>query len=124
MVAIFLCMIFFHIFDDFKMQGILADFKNKHWWSKHSPDKLYRHDWKISMFAHCFSWTFMVMLPILVYIRFNVQPWFIVVFVVNVCVHFAIDHLKANAKMINLVQDQCAHLVQIVWTFVIFLFLR
>ncbi len=123
-IAIFLCMIFCHILDDFKFQGILAEFKSKHWWREHSPSEQYKHDWKISLFMHCFSWSFMVMLPILISLHFTVPVWFIVVFVVNLCVHFVIDHLKANAKMINLVQDQCAHFVQIIWTFMIYIFLQ
>lgn len=33
-VAIFLSMIILHIIDDFKLQGILADFKQISWWKK------------------------------------------------------------------------------------------
>lgn len=123
-ISIFLCMVFLHIVDDFKMQGILAEFKQKSWWRKNCPDPLYRHDWAISLVAHCVSWAFFIMLPIMVHFRFEVPIWFLPVFVANVCIHFCIDHLKANLHKINLVQDQLAHFVQIIFTFTIFLLLR
>jgi len=46
-IAVLLCMFFLHIIDDFKLQGILADFKQKSWWKKNYPNELYKYDWII-----------------------------------------------------------------------------
>lgn len=123
-ISIFFCMIFLHIFDDFKMQGILADFKQKKWWKKNSPEKLYENDWLISLISHSMSWAFMIMFPIMVYFKFAVPVWYPVVFVINVIIHCVIDHLKANCKKINLVADQICHYIQIIFTFSVFLLLK
>lgn len=123
-ISILLCMIFLHIVDDFKMQGILAQFKSRDWWRKNSPEPLYRWDWLISLFCHSFSWAFCIMLPIMVWFGFRVPEWFVCVFVINLVIHCIIDHLKANAKKINLVADQLCHFVQIAFTFTVFIFLR
>ncbi len=123
-IAIFLCMIFLHIVDDFKLQGILAQFKSKSYWKENAPEPLYRWDWLISLICHCVSWAFMIMFPIMVWFGFNVPIWFLCVFIINVVIHAFIDHLKANAKKINLVADQLCHFVQILFTFFVFIFLR
>ncbi len=123
-ISIFLCMIFLHIFDDFKMEGILAQFKSKSYWQKNDPAPLYRFDWLISLICHATSWAFCIMFPIMVWFSFAVPIWFLCVFIINVVIHCFIDHLKANAKKINLVADQICHFVQIIFTFSIFLLLR
>lgn len=123
-ISIFLCMIFLHIIDDFKLQGILADFKQISWWKKNAPDKLYKNDWVISLVIHCVSWAFLIMFPIMIWYNWEVPIWFPIVFVANTAIHFIVDHLKANCHKINLVQDQLSHFVQIIFTFTIFIFLR
>ena len=60
---ILFCMLFCHIVDDYYLQGWLASAKQKSWWKKNSPDKLYKYDYLMALFMHSFSWTFMVMLP-------------------------------------------------------------
>lgn len=119
-ISILLCMFFLHIIDDFNLQGILADFKQISWWKKNAPDKLYKHDWIISLIIHCFSWSFMIMLPIMYVMDFKVPFLFVIVFIVNVIIHFIVDHLKANLHKINLIFDQSCHFVQIIATFIIF----
>ena len=36
-----------------------------------------------------------------------------ILFIVNIFLHAQIDDMKANAKQINLIQDQLMHLVQV-----------
>lgn len=44
-IFIILWMIFFHIVDDYYLQGWLAHTKQKSWWEKNAPDELYKHDY-------------------------------------------------------------------------------
>lgn len=121
-VVILLFMIFLHIVDDYYLQGILASMKQKSWWLK-NPDYeyKYRNDYVVALIMHSFSWTFMVMLPVLIYlILFRNITWtFLYLFAVNLFCHAYTDNEKANKKTINLVQDQTIHIFQIVMTFVI-----
>ena len=115
-------MVFLHIVDDYYLQGILAQMKQKSWWEKNAPDSLYRNDYKVALIEHAFSWTFMVMLPITVLMVINnnilIVPWTIA-FVVNWIIHGWTDHLKANVHNISLVTDQTTHVCQIIATWVL-----
>ena len=115
---ILLLMIFCHIIDDYRLQGILANMKQKLWWPQQEryTDK-YKYDYLVALVTHSFSWAFMIMLPIAAKNGFNVGLDFIVVLIVNMVVHGFIDDLKANKFKINLIQDQLIHIVQIVVTF-------
>lgn len=119
-VLILLCMFFMHIVDDYYLQGILASMKQKSWWEKNAPDSLYKNDYKMALTEHAFSWTFMMMLPIIVYtaiIGTMLPIWFIAsIFILNVIIHALVDNAKANKKTINLVQDQSIHFLQIICT--------
>ena len=119
---ILLCMIFFHIVDDYYLQGILASMKQKSWWKNNSPDKLYKYDYLMALFMHSFSWAFMIMLPPTVYTMIVGATWYPILYVLNLCVHFYVDNLKANKMKINLIQDQCIHLAQIVVTWVLYFY--
>ncbi len=44
---ILLCMIFFHILDDFHLQGWLANAKQKQWWKDNAPDNMYKYDYLV-----------------------------------------------------------------------------
>jgi hypothetical protein len=110
-------MLFMHIVDDYYLQGILASMKQKGWWQKQETycDK-YKNDYKVALCMHACSWTFMIMLPLLLYFRFQ-QHWLVgLIATVNVWVHAFVDDLKANKKKLNLVQDQTIHLIQILAT--------
>ena len=113
-------MIFMHIVDDYYLQGILASMKQKAWWQKQESycDK-YKNDYKVALLMHSFSWTFMIMSPILWAFNFQFHWLVNVIFVVNVIIHAVIDNLKANKKKINLVQDQVIHIIQLIITFVL-----
>lgn len=114
---IFLTMIFFHIVDDYYLQGILAQMKQKKFWKEQAPDELYKYDYIWALIMHAFSWTFMIMLP-LIFVS-PISPAFYVIFVVNLAIHAYVDNLKANKHKINLWQDQLIHLAQIILTFII-----
>lgn len=114
-------MTFMHIFDDYVLQApCLGDLKQKSFWKKHAPDRLYKYDYIWALLMHGFSWAFMVMLPIAVASNFNVGGAFLFVLVLNTFVHALTDDAKANLKLINLWADQICHIMQIVVTFFLF----
>ena len=101
------------------LMHMLADGKQKGWWekvTKDMPDKArYRNDWAAAMACHALYWSLMICLPF-------ISSWmFLWLVLANAVIHFVVDDLKANRHRINLIQDQTAHLVQIVatWLFVI-----
>lgn len=65
---------------------------------------------------HSMSWAFMIMLPIAIVNRFDVNNIFFVYYLMNISVHAYVDNAKANLKIINLVQDQLFHIAQIIMT--------
>ena len=113
---VILWMIFFHIVDDYYLQGWLASAKQKSWWEKNAPDEKYKHVYIWALIMHSFSWAFMIMLPIAYIQQFDVGFEFFILFVLNVTFHAFVDNMKANWKLINLWQDQFIHMVQIVMT--------
>ena len=118
---IFLLMIFLHIVDDYYLQGWLASAKQKEWWQKNAPQKLYENDYVWALIMHSFSWSFMTMLPIAFVLSFEIGELFYYCLLANVVIHAVVDDLKANEKKINLWTDQTIHIVQITVTFLIFL---
>lgn len=121
---ILISMVFCHIVDDYYLQGWLASAKQKSWWDKNSPDKLYKHDYIAALFMHSFSWTFMMMLVPTIYIILFGGRYYPLVFVANLIIHMIIDNLKANVKVINLWQDQLIHMIQIIGTFIVLIICR
>lgn len=120
---ILLSMIFCHIVDDYYLQGILASMKQKSWWNKNAPDKMYKYDYIVALLMHSFSWSFMVMLPVTIYVilcNLNLHTILIIIYIVNTIIHAIVDDLKANKLKINLIVDQSIHLVQILLTWLIF----
>ena len=120
-IFVLLSMIFLHIIDDYKLQGILASMKQKKWWEEQKEyKKLYKYDYVPALIEHSFSWTFMIMLPIAVVLRFDIG-WWIFAYIANMIIHAFVDDLKANKFKINLVIDQLIHIMQIVITWLIFI---
>ncbi len=112
-----LTMIFFHIVDDYYLQkGLLNNLKQKSWWQENAPEKLYCYDYIVGLAVHGFSWAFMVMLPIAFIKDWDIGASFLVAFVINWFLHSFIDDLKANRHKTNLIQDQLAHIAQIIVT--------
>lgn len=119
-IFILIAMIFLHIIDDYKLQGILASMKQKKWWKEQKEYKsMYKYDYIIALLTHSFSWSFMIMLPIAFVLKFDIG-WWAIVYVINMIIHGVVDDLKANKFKINLVIDQTIHLVQIIVTWLIF----
>lgn len=114
---LFFSMIFCHIVDDYYLQGWLASAKQKKWWEQNAPDKLYRFDYIMALVCHSFSWSFMIMLPWIIYAGPSLN-FALIAIPVNTIIHAIVDDLKANKHKLNLIQDQLIHLAQIVVTFI------
>lgn len=117
---IFFWMIFMHIVDDYYLQGILAQMKQKKWWIENAPQDLYKNDYKIALLCHGFSWAFMIMLPLA--ISCYSEYWCVFVFI-NMIIHCFIDNLKANELKINLATDQALHIVQLLVSWILYIVL-
>ena len=137
-----LFMVLMHIIEDFHVQGIMAQMKQKSWWydqfakvSYEQPDKdmsdimeKYGKDYLAVLFLHGFEWSMFIHIPIIVaYVLANgwgfseTFLWAISIMVcLNAFLHAIVDDLKANALLTNLIQDQLYHLVQIGVTYTLF----
>lgn len=115
----FLAMLFCHVLDDYVLQGILKDLKQRSWWESNAPDPKYANDYLMALACHAMSWSFMTLLPMAWHYGFQVPPAFCAMFLVNALVHAIVDDQKANKRSINLVQDQCLHFAQISTAFLI-----
>jgi hypothetical protein len=122
---ILISMIFFHILDDYGLQGTcLCDLKQRSFWEKNAPEKMYEKDYIWALIMHAFSWTFCINIPIIFVILYNgmiPSALFYIAFLSNVFVHAYIDDMKANKKRINLWEDQLSHIYQIGITFLMYL---
>ena len=117
-VIVLMLMIFAHIIDDYYLQGILASMKQKGWWEKNAPEEKYKYDYIPALICHAFSWSVMILLPILFATGFHLW-WLAIVAVCNTIIHAFVDDLKANKKKINLIQDQTIHIAQIIITWIL-----
>ena len=123
-IFILLSMIFLHIIDDYKLQGVLASMKQRKWWREQKEYKdLYKNDYIMALVEHSFSWTFMIMLPIAFSLNFNIG-WWLVAYIINFTIHAFVDDLKANKFRINLIIDQLIHLAQIITTWLVFVYIN
>ena len=121
-ILILFIMLFLHIVDDYYLQGILAKMKQKSFWEENASDPMYKNDYIVALVEHAFSWTFMIMLPAMVWMFYyqNIHSWwYIILFVWNVVLHSLVDHAKANMKLINLYEDQRVHFIQIMMTWIL-----
>lgn len=116
MAVLLLCMIFCHIVDDYYFQGLLANLKQKSFWKMNAPDKMYKYDYIMALIMHSLSWSFMIMLPLLVHFNFDAPNLFFALYAANTVVHAIVDDLKANKRQINLITDQSIHIAQILAT--------
>ena len=115
-------MVFLHIIDDYVLQApCLCDLKQKSFWEKNAPHKMYKNDYLCALLMHGLSCSFMIMLPIAIALKLNVDINFFLMFIINAVFHAGIDDLKANKFRINLWQDQLTHIGQIVVTFVLYI---
>lgn len=120
-------MVFAHIVDDYYLQGVLAKMKQKVWWTMNCPDPedapgMYANDYKIALAMHAFSWAFMMMLPLGIYLvatGVSLAGVYMFMLLMNAAIHYSIDDMKCNWGVINLRTDQTAHLLQVVCTWMI-----
>lgn len=147
-ILIFLFMVLMHILEDFHLQGILADMKQKGWWDDRFIEKAecsdlteegkdhyyesmftkYHRDYIPALMMHAFEWSMFIHIPLMVWygwtlgIPFETDVvWtFIGSIVINTLIHAYVDDLKANRLKINLVQDQLIHVLQMAVTFAVF----
>lgn len=119
---ILFAMIFFHIVDDYYLQGILASMKQKDWWK--DKGSLYKNDYKIALIEHSFSLSFSIHIPIILHILYCNGYYSSILLlssiVINCVIHCIVDDLKANKRKINLIQDQITHIIQIIITWFIY----
>ena len=124
-VIILFAMIFCHIADDFYLQGIMKEMKQKTWWRERTDKELYEYDYIIVLFLHAFSWTCMihvpVILPMVISGVYCGGHWFFITFMINWAIHAIVDDEKANKLSINLVADQTIHIAQVVLTWVVYM---
>lgn len=116
-------MVFCHIADDYYLQGVLASMKRRSWWEANCPQKLYKYDYIMALAMHAMSWSFMIMLPVAAYMNFKPTNIFFVMLAVNSVIHAFVDDLKANKRKINLISDQSIHIIQIIVTAIVLLYL-
>lgn len=126
-ILILFIMFFLHVIDDFYMQGIFAQMKQKQWWRENASWDIYGKydkDYLMALFEHAFSWSFTITIPWLVIAFITKNPVCIVLliifYIINTVIHGIIDNEKANKLSINLIQDQALHFIQIILTWAVF----
>ena len=123
--VLLLTMLFCHIVDDYYLQGWLAQAKQKEWWTKNAPHRLYKNDYIMALCEHAFSWTFTIMLVPTIYTYFNpcdaAYKMYVLAFAFNWVLHCVVDDCKANKKKINLICDQLIHILQVIITWIVFI---
>ena len=133
---ILIVMLFLHTFYDFHLQGILAQMKQKEWWQKQFvkeelSNTKYRNDYKMALAVHSFEWAFCIQLPMLItaYPKWYGYEWFsirsalifIFLLIINACLHYLIDDMKANDRILSLVADQMIHVGQVTISWLLWL---
>lgn len=117
---VLLAMLFLHVLDDFCLQAaVLNKLKCRSWWTENAPDPGYSRDYVAALCAHGYSWAFLTMLPLAVYLVVSgadCPGLFAAAVLANAALHAAIDDAKANRRKLNLIQDQLMHVIQILLT--------
>ena len=119
MINILLLMLLCHVLDDFVFQiPSLSKLKQRRWWEENCPDGKYKKDYLMALGMHALSWSVMIHLPIMV---LCVIPEGITALsvLINLAVHMWIDDAKANKLRLNLIEDQAAHILQVVATWIV-----
>lgn len=132
-VFIFIAMVLLHILEDFHLQGILANMKQKSWWQSECvklgityESSKYRRDYVVSLIIHALENSIFITLPLIIdglIATFTTNPnnslfigWAFIIFA-NTVVHAIIDDFKCNSKGINLIVDQILHFIFIILFF-------
>lgn len=113
--VILILMLLGHLVSDYTLQGWLADGKQKKWWQKLVPNgelpRKYKYDYIAALICHALYWSIFICAP------FYASAYFLWAILANTVVHAIVDDLKANRGVLNLIQDQLLHLIQILVTF-------
>lgn len=119
-ILVLVLMILCHLIADYPLQGWLAQAKQRGYWQRQEVDVMYWNDWIPALIGHATMWGIIVFAPIM-YFSWQSLNLFWIALPINIAIHFIVDDLKANRFVINLQQDQLAHLIQIVVTWLLWL---
>ena len=112
-----------HLVADFTLQGWFCKGKQELWWKeeckKYGVDFYkYRNDYLMALFLHSLYWSIAILIPAM--FMYNLPNKMIALLMFfNTFLHFMTDDLKANRMILNLVQDQISHFIQIAVTLII-----
>jgi len=121
-LIVLILMILGHLIADYSLQGWLAQAKQKSYWEQY--DKKYKADYIPALICHATMWGIMIFIPLVMWFGVEYEiGWFWLTLPINIVVHYVVDDLKANKKIINLWQDQLLHFVQILITWLFWLFI-
>ena len=113
--VILILMLLGHLVSDYTLQGWLADGKQRKWWQKLVPNgelpRKYKYDYIAALICHALYWSIFICAP------FYASSHFLPAIIFNTWAHALVDDLKANRGVLNLIQDQLLHLIQILVTF-------
>lgn len=120
-------MFLLHILADFNLQfgGKLNNMKQQSWWRDQfeklhvgKEDRMrYRNDFVCALILHSLEWSIVTFAPI-IFLTKSVLG-IVSIVVLNALVHAKVDDAKANGRVLNLVEDQAIHLIQIAVTAVL-----
>jgi len=116
-MKVLLTMIYLHLIDDYVLQGILAKLKQKDFWNNYGQN--YVGDYGVALLEHGFMNSFLVHIPIYLWLCKNEVVLFASVLLLG-NIHATIDDLKENQKKLNLTQDQVLHIVLIIIWWILF----
>lgn len=115
-------MVLAHLIADYTLQGWFANGKCKSWWDGMLRDatnrekEMYRNDYKVALLCHSLMWSLIVCLPLVPY-----RCLYAVVSLGLAAGHYVVDDAKANKRIINLVEDQAIHALQVLLAWVVWL---
>lgn len=124
-LIVLLAMYFLHVIEDFHVQGLLGQLKQKKTWveyCKNEPESFqrYRNDYKVCLLLHAFEWSCFIMAPMFVLMLGYYKAWTFSIIIplfmtlgLNIRLHYDIDDMKCNRMEISLVTDQIIHAIQI-----------
>ena len=129
--SVLMIMFLLHLIADYTLQGCLANLKQAKWWDSQIPIGMpererykifqkYKNDYKVGLACHSLYWSLIVCLPLLTFngIAYMVSS------IIHAVIHYVIDDMKANKRVINLIQDQALHAIQIACIFSTWLVLK
>ena len=121
----FAACLFMHVIGDYILQTpFMIAAKQRSYWEQEAKKMdidgtAYRYDYIAILAVHSIAWTFCIMLPMVIYswiMTGHIPASFISAFIWNAAIHGIVDDQKANKYVINLVEDQAIHFIQIAIT--------